>query len=218
MSRRLIAVVTCGKYSYPDEVSGGHKSGENNLRANAVRQTWYREWLCRYADSVDLKFFLGRCDRSPQENEIFLDCGDSYYGLPEKVRKTYDWAYRAGYDFVAKTDDDVFVHMGRMLANLSDDDYRGFAIESDIRYASGTCYWLSRRAMKLVADAEIPKGEWREDLHCGRVLLNNGIQLVNDERFLCCSCDICLAKYKDSISIHTTQAGQMFTLMETSHG
>lgn len=214
---RLIAVIACGKYSYQDEVSSGHKSGENNLRANAVRNTWYRHWLCRYADQIDLKFFLGRCDRSPLENEIHFDCDDSYYGLPEKVRKTYEWAYRAGYEQIIKVDDDVFLYVDRLLANLTSDSYRGYEIESDIKYASGTCYQLDRRAMKLVANSEIPQGEWREDHHVGSVLARNDIYLTHEERFHCCHCDHCMTLVPESqrISSHTADPHRMYELMET---
>lgn len=217
MSKEIIAVITCGKYSYQDELANGHRSGQDSARANAVRQTWYRSWLCRYADRIDLKFFLGRCDRSPQENEIFLDCDDSYYGLPEKVRKTYEWCYRAGYGQVFKVDDDVFLYIDRLLANLTDDDYRGYAIESDMTYASGTCYQLSRSAVKFVVDAEIPQGEWREDRHVGTVLARNGIKLSHEERFHCCHCEHCMTLVPESqrISSHTADPYRMYALMET---
>jgi hypothetical protein len=164
-----------------------------------------------------LKFFLGRGERSPQENEIHLDCDDSYYGLPEKVRKTYNWVSRAGYDQVIKVDDDVFLYVDRLLAASTSDDYRGFAIESDIRYASGTCYQLSNRAMKLVGNAEVPQGEWREDRHVGQVLLNNGIKLADEPRFHCCHCDACeeTMPQSDRISSHTSDPRQMYRLMET---
>jgi hypothetical protein len=218
VSKRLIAVVTCHQRVYPqNDLAGGHKNGES--RIDVVRATWFRHWLCLYADRVDLKFFLGRGDRSPRDHEIYLDCDDSYYGLPEKVRKTYNWCYRAGYDQVIKVDDDVFVYLDRLLANLTDDSYRGYAIESDMKYASGTCYQLDRRAMKLVADAEIPQGEWREDRHVGTVLARNGIQLVHEERFHCCHCEHCKTLVPESqrISSHTADPREMYRLMETSN-
>ena len=213
--RQLIAVVTCHQRTYPkNDLAGGHKNGES--RIDVVRATWYKNWFLRYADKIDVMFFLGRGERSPEGYEIHLDCDDSYYGLPEKVRQVYNWCYRAGYDQVIKVDDDVFLYVGRLLANPSDVDYRGFAIESEIRYASGTCYQLSRRAMKFVADAEIPQGEWREDRHVGQVLLNNGIKLTDEPRFHCCHCDACNETMPQSerISSHTSDPRQMYRLME----
>ena len=212
--RRILAVCTCHQRTYPKQDQAGHKNGDS--RADIVRATWYKNWE-RFGDQIDLMFFYGRGDRQPAPNEIFLDVADDYYSLPAKVREICRWCTDNGYSEVTKVDDDVFVYVDRLLASTSNDDYRGFEIESDIKYASGTCYQLSRRAMKLVVDAEIPEGEWREDRHVGRVLLDSGIQLVNDERFLCCNCPICTTKYKDSISIHTTQSGQLYELMETSH-
>ena len=212
MPRKLIAVVTCDQRSYPQHDQGGHENGSG--RSDAIRATWYKSWLCRHADQIDLKFFFGQCSRSPQDNEIVLDCGDDYYSLPAKVRKTYEWAYRAGYDEVTKIDDDCFLWIDRLLARPLETDYRGYEIESDIKYASGTCYQLSRRAMELVSRASVPEGEWREDRHIGRVLLSNGIRVTNDERFLCCSCDVCIQRcgLDNLVSLHTTNPKQLYDL------
>lgn len=215
MPRKLIAVVTCNALSYPAHDQGGHKDGEG--RSDTVRKTWYLDWITRYADQVDLKFFFGRSDRTPLEHEIMLDCGDDYYSLPHKVRRICEYAVKAGYDETTKVDDDVALRIGRLLANPSGVDYRGFEIESDIKYASGTCYQLSRRAMEIVARAPIPEDEWREDRHVGRTLLDNGIKVSHEERFLCCNCAACIVKYKDSISIHTTHPSQIYELMEASY-
>lgn len=208
--RRLIAVVTCDQRIYPQHDQGGHKNGSG--RSDAIRATWYKDWLCRYADQIDLKFFFGRCDRTPLENEIILDAPDDYYGLPEKVRKMNLWATRAGYDHILKIDDDVYLNIARLLKHFDPVDYRGYLCEADIRYASGTAYWLSHRAAKIVAESPLD-GDWAEDKFVGRTLARNGVELTNDERFLCCSCDVCMKKYdKDSlISIHLPETGQMET-------
>jgi hypothetical protein len=219
--RRLIAVVTCHARRYPQHDQGGHPDGES--RDYLIRDTWFKLWEEKYSGEIDLKFFYGWPPASggyfpasvDKKHRVILDAPDDYYGLPEKVRKTYNWALRAGYDEITKVDDDVFLYVDRLLANPSSVDYRGFEIESDIKYASGTCYQLSRRAMEMVARAPIPEGEWREDRWTGRVLLDNGIPVVHDPRFLCCNCDVCRGKYKDSISIHTTHPRQLYELMET---
>lgn len=215
MSRKLIAVVTCDQRKYPAHNQGGHKDGEG--RSDAIRATWYKTWLARYAGEIDLKFFFGRCERIPQENEIILDAGDDYYSLPDKVWKTYNWAYRAGYDEATKVDDDVFVFLDRLLGSPLTTDYRGYEIESDIKYASGTCYQLSRRALEMVTRASIPEGEWREDRHVGRVLLDKGIKLVHDQRFHCCHCEACKDSFPISkrITSHTASPEEMYALMET---
>lgn len=212
MSRRLIAVCTCHQRVYPKHDQAGHRDGES--RAKAVRDTW----LKNCAGKIEVKFFYGRrLDLLPADDEVFLNCRDDYYGLPEKVRAICRWCTENGYGSVTKIDDDVWLNVPRFIANLPANDYVGYAIESDITYASGTCYSLSKQAMELVARAEIPEGEWREDRHVGRVLLDNGIQLVHDPRYLCCSCEVCTQKYKDPISIHTTSPSQLYSLMEASN-
>lgn len=209
--RRLLAVVTCRNLFYHD-AGAAHHNGPNN-RIKAVLETWYRTWLCRYADQIDLRFFVGRGEQEVRLPYcIELDAADDYYGLPKKVKKVCDWAYRAGYQELTKLDDDVALFIDRLVSNPLVSDYRGYQIESaDLKYASGTCYQLARKSMKLVADADIPADEWREDRHVGSVLARNNIQLTNDERFLCCSCDVCIRKYglENLISIHTTSPEQM---------
>jgi hypothetical protein len=214
-SKTIIAVVTCHARQYPKHDQGGHKDGES--RAKAVRDTWLKD----AAGKIEVKFFYGRgAERTPEPDEVFLDVDDSYYGLPEKVRAIFQYCTENGYDEVTKVDDDVFVRVDRLLGSPLTTDYRGFEIESDIKYASGTCYQLSRRAMEIVARSPIPAGEWREDRHVGRVLLDHGIQVTHDPRFLCCSCDVCVARYdKDSlISIHLPHPGQLETYHVDQHG
>lgn len=217
MSKRLLAVLTCRKFSYaPQDTGAAHHNGPNE-RIQAILDTWYARWLCRYADQIDLRFFVGRGEVRPDlPNLIELDCGDDYRSLPEKVQKACSWAYIAGYDEFAKIDDDVAVNLANLLADTTFSDYRGFEVEADYKYASGTFYWFSRRAMGLVAEAEWKPEEHAEDRWVGKIMLDNGIPLVHDPRFLCCSCDACLERYdKDSlISIHTTSPKQMYSFME----
>lgn len=219
MSKKLLAVMTCRKMLYGKQDTGAAHHNGPNSRIQAIIDTWYEDWLCLYGDRIDLKFFVGRGEEHVDlPHLIELDCGDDYRSLPEKVKKTCDFAYRSGYSELAKIDDDVFVWIGRLFADATFADYRGFEVEADYKYASGTFYWLSRRAMKLVADAPWSPEQHAEDRWVGKIMLDNGIPLIHDHRFLCCSCDACLGRYdKDSlISIHTTSPKQMYSFTETS--
>jgi len=219
---KIIACISCHALRYPKhDQGGGHHNGESRIQA--VKDTWYKNWQ-KVSDQIDLKFFYGRwpeeSTRLPEDNEVFLDCRDDYYGLPEKVKAVFKWCTENGYDHICKVDDDVFVHLDRLLANFEPVDYRGYECEGPTgKYASGTAYWISSRAAKLVAEAELDPKWWAEDATVGLILARNNISLVNDERYLCCSCEVCLKKYsQDSIiSIHTTRPEQMYSFMETSN-
>lgn len=220
--KRLIGVVTCHRYQYPTQDEGAaHHSGANELRANAIRNTWYRIWKERYSDQIDLKFFLGRAARAPQENEIFLDCADDYYSLPAKVQNMLGWARDNGYDDTLKLDDDVWLYVDRLLSDFQSTDYKGFVLESaDGAYTSGTAYWLNRQSMQTVANATWNPAEWAEDKWVGRVLSTHGIKPVHDERYQCCHCDHCSHKFPEDsrISSHVIDPRRMYELMEKNYG
>ena len=71
--------------------------------ADAQRDTW----IPNIPEGLDYKFFLGPSERAPRPDEVFLDCDDSYGGLPSKVQAVIQWALEHGYTNLAKVDDDV---------------------------------------------------------------------------------------------------------------
>src|SRR5579864_1077075 len=97
-ARRLVAIVTCHKDKFIEQ-------------AEIQRQTWVP--LCaKYG--IDVKFFLGQSTRAPREDEVYLDVDDGYAGLPAKVQAMLAWAVAQGYDYILKTDDDVYIVPGRL--------------------------------------------------------------------------------------------------------
>jgi hypothetical protein len=67
---------------------------------------------------MTVKFFRGTgATRLPLEDEVFLDCGDGYRDLPEKIRAIMRWACSQGYDFTLKCDDDVVLDPQRLWAS-----------------------------------------------------------------------------------------------------
>src|ERR1700675_8735 len=178
MPKALLSLVSC--HSRPEF-------------SDAIRKTW----APLVPSTADLKFFLGRgATREPREDEVFLDCDDSYHGLPNKVQEIVRWAYDHGYDFVLKCDDDVVVKPKELLASGFDhSDFTGCVEPSckpgEIRTPWGFCYWLSRRAMKLVLDNPLPgqPGSIHSHVHnndeawVSTVLHYNGIFLHSDSRY-----------------------------------
>lgn len=212
----LIGLVSCHQYKYAAGDSVGHKTGPDEIRATAARQTWYKNFH-QYRDKFDLKFFYGwGAEREPEPDEVFLDAPDSYYELPAKVKAMFKYALDAGYDYVTKVDDDVYVRCSNFLKFFQPVDYCGYELESDtLKWASGAAYVVSRRAMQLVVDTPWD-ATWNsaEDQATGRILAANGIPLTHDARYLCCSCDTCFQKYglDNLITIHTTKPEMMYDL------
>lgn len=125
--------------------------------SNAIRSTW----LSQSPEELDVKFFRGRgATREPLPDEVFLDCGDAYLDLPEKVQAIVKWAYEKGYDYVAKCDDDVVVKPKAWHASFKREDFSGWkdpgCKPGEISTPWGFFYVLSRRSMELIVNALLP--------------------------------------------------------------
>ena len=156
----LLAVVTCHRRTYaPEATHSTHKSGAN------TNVEWMRKtWTDSASGRADVRFFYGSSAEFPclpedSRDSILLPVGDDYYSLVPKVRAMIRWARDAGYDYLAKIDDDVYVDVDKTLANFLPVDYRGNMREGQVKrfgeepeltvkYACGPMYWLSRKAMK----------------------------------------------------------------------
>jgi hypothetical protein len=184
----LIAIKTCHRY---------------RDRAAAQRGTWIPRLAAAIPPgwTVDLRFFLGTAikagdHRSPLQDEVFLDCDDSYHGLTEKFRGICRWALESGYDYLFNCDDDVYIVPDRLLASL-DSRLRGNdggALDYSGRlrgpmggfpapFASGFATWLSRRAFQILAEAPLGKDR-RDDRWIGNVLWEHGIRCHRETRFV----------------------------------
>lgn len=156
----LIAVVTCHK---------------RRINADSQRATWASS-----TKNADVRFFVGN---GIGGDGIQLDVADDYYSLPHKVRAVYSWALQNNYDYVFKTDDDVYIEPTRLLHSRSNHDYIGRPScgPSKIPYASGFSYWVSKHAMKVLV--ETPIDDWAEDRWVGKSLFSAGICLHPDDRY-----------------------------------
>lgn len=163
------------------------------LFADTVRSTWASK-----VQGADLKFFRGRgATRDPKHDEVFLNCGDGYLELPDKVRSIIRWAYDHEYDFVMKLDDDVVLKPAQWLSSgFQNYDFTGCqdpkVVPGEIRTPWGFAYILSRRSMELLKDAVLP-GEsnslWPGNYHnndeawVSTILYVNNIFLNDDQRY-----------------------------------
>jgi hypothetical protein len=147
-----------------------------------VRETW----IPAIPAELDYKFFLGPCGhRGPKDDEVFLDCDDSYGGLPSKVRAIAKWALEHGYDFMVKIDDDVifrpklFTYSGYQnydfTGNLNED-------RSAVAVPWGFCYVLSKRSMEIMSAAQLP-GNHNDEMWIAHTLIPHGIILHREPRF-----------------------------------
>ncbi len=168
--KKLVAVMTCHT---------------NRHKADAQRATWVKDLR---AQGTDVMFFLGTPPpgASPfvKQDEVFLfGVDDSYYGIPEKVRRICRWAVENGYDYVAKCDDDVYIAPLRFPHLPLGADYigrfRGPHGNYPAHLASGFFYWLSVAAARIVG-WETNNGDWMDERFCANALALRGIYGYND--------------------------------------
>jgi len=145
--------------------------------ADAQRETWIRD----IPAGVDYRFFFGPNDkRLPKADEVFVTCKDDYRSLPLKVKEAMQWAYEQGYDYVFKTDDDVYVRPDRlMLSGFEKYPYSGFSFQE--YGAVGLAYWLDRDCVKLASDSD----PWldAEDSWISQLMKRNGVPFRHDPRY-----------------------------------
>ena len=163
-----------------------------NCHSRADFQQCVRDtWLPSVPEGLDYRFFLGRGtrQREPKQDEVFLDCDDTYEGLPEKVQAMFRWALRNGYEFAVKLDDDTVLRPVEWL-NTSGFQYADFigprnsgSRPGGVQTPYGFFYCLSREAMKFIIDAPLPGLSNNDELWVSQVLHQNGIFLRHDPRY-----------------------------------
>jgi hypothetical protein len=183
----LIAIPACHRYDYGKLEHGISRQTKDRLAVQ--RSTWLKD-APAFSTYVNYRFFYGHgAQRSPEKDEVFLDCPDDYPNLPHKMQAIYRWALAKGYDYIFKCDDDTFVYLDRLMASgFEEYDYCGYILESDEAWSNGRYisggpgYWLSKKAMQILAEAVVD--HWAEDLWTGRVLTKSGIRPHRDPRYL----------------------------------
>ena len=161
----LIAVVTCHAHA---------------LHQQCIRETWLP-----MVQEADVKFFFGPSERTPKEDEVFLDCDDSYEGLPSKVQSIARWALDHGYENAAKLDDDVVIYPKQFLST-GFQQYDFVGRRNDLReypVPFGFSYWMSRRSMQLVVDATLPADN-NDEAWVTSTLSKAGIILHHEPRYV----------------------------------
>jgi len=177
---------------------GIHIDGPNP-RVQALRETWLQD-VAPFSKHVDYRLFYGRAEcphgegnrqadifhytgacmkRDSLPDEVFLDVPDDYGSLPQKTIAMCQYAKERDYDFLFKPDDDTYVRVDKLVAELLGNrfmDYGGFC-HAHVA-GGGPGYWLSRRAFSIVAE-KANLENWAEDVTVSKTLHYNGIQPVN---------------------------------------
>lgn len=159
----LLAVKSCA-----GDISAGHNE--------CIRQTWGRH----IPPGVTLRFYVGHGTIPLQMDEVRLDCPDGYYSLPEKTRAILRLAIQFEWDFIFLADTDSFIRPERLLASgFERFDLMGYfgarrlGVRTNEGWAwpsGGAGYWLSVKAARIIAQAELDPKDTAEDRQIGQIL------------------------------------------------
>ena len=174
--KSLLAIVSCAAHA--------------NLE-QSQRKTFLRD--C----PMDYLFFRGKNGSvlSAPADVTILDVPDDFLSLPFKVQAMVRWALDCGYERVFKMDTDSYARPERLMA-CEPHEYTGYFHYEPCRGAygsGGSGYWLGRRAMEIVAAAELAQdtsdmdrmrlSTRGEDFQIGRLLDASGIPCHKDGRY-----------------------------------
>lgn len=158
MNKTLIGVITCHR---------------DRQWLAACKDTWLRD-LPATMDQVIV-------------DATFLPDGmkDSYESLPLKTKALARYAFERGYKHLLKADNDTYLrfkllatptaeYAGR-LRGPSGAQYVPAGVANECDYVSGGAYWLSSRAIQIIAEAQLTK-DTAEDRWVGNELHKFGIK------------------------------------------
>lgn len=153
-------------------------------RQKAQRETWKKDIPCK---EMAFLYFVGHQDNLALdevylgEDKIAPEQGLKLYPtLPNKTRALCRWSLEHDYDYLFKTDTDTLVNPKNLLkSDFQASDFSGaYNHEDEVGdFASGGAgYWLSAKAMKIVAESTVTS--WAEDLFVTLALREKGIAPV----------------------------------------
>jgi len=167
MPRPIILISSCKR-----DVENGYNQ--------SIRDTWGAN------SAIDFKFFLGRGNTVKHPDEVLLDVPDDYYSLPAKTQESIRWALEHGYTNCFRSFTDTFIDTKRLLET----DYNRASYIGNTSNAPGFVfchggpgYWLRKDAMEIVVNTIITPNWNFEDQWVGRVLLDNSITAVHDNKY-----------------------------------
>lgn len=169
-----------------------HRDGA--MWRKAVRDTWLQQAV----GLIPHRFIVGREAAVDNVDIEWFPVDDGYEGIAIKVQAGLKWALRNGFTHVFTCYCDTYTHPQRLMrSGFEQHHYSGHVpnetngggytplvcdYKGRYAYASGGAgYWLSQKAMEIVAYAE-PRTQW-DDLNTGWVLGEAGISCWHDPRY-----------------------------------
>ena len=156
-----------------------------------IRESWLPQVP---QDKADAFFFVGNGEPlGDPEGVVELDCPDTYFGLPEKIKSLCKWAHAKGYERLLKCDDDVMLRVNDYLnSGIERYPYSGRSNRPESPYAVpyGFCYTIDKKCMEIMSEESMPGTGSHKHWHSNdderwvaETLSQHGILLHDDRRY-----------------------------------
>lgn len=170
MPKVLIAIKSCHRYAD---------------RRAACTATWLPQ-----VDWADRVFLLGRpVPGAIPSNVLACDVSDAFTDIAPKVAVACMYALANNFTHLFVCDDDTYVRPDRLAkCGYENHDYIGFMrvngidYNKGIPYAQGSAFWLSARAMEIVATSPVMQPGIIDDGAVGQALIDK-VAFVHDYRY-----------------------------------
>ena len=146
---------------------------------DACRETYLKEW----GHLIPHRFVYDREYKDEcAPDEIIVDAPTGFMECVFKTHLGVKWALEEGYDYVFSVPTDCYIVIPRLLASGYEKfDYTGYQVPGEGHIGGGSGYWLSKRAMLIVANSE-PELDY-EDRWVGNALRTYDILGIHDPRY-----------------------------------
>jgi hypothetical protein len=162
---------------------------------DAIRETWGRNSKIPYKIVLGERHAdYGHRNKVEYGDELIVPAADTLLFLSHKRRDSIRWALKAGYTHCFCCCRDTYINTQRLLdSDFALADYIGNSLDTAGKPShfagGGPGYWVSERAMGILAAADIvptptdPGMGQNEDTWVGRTLGHSGINLELDTRY-----------------------------------
>jgi hypothetical protein len=149
-------------------------------RLATVRATWG----ARAVAGVEIVYVVGSGEAPMPDWVTVIDAPDDYASLPAKVHGIHQWLLGRDFDWVFKCDDDTYVVIDRLLAeigSMAQGEFLGSSGFHPVFASGGAGYLMHREASQRLANDPAP-GPGPEDVHFSNRLRDLGYAFRGSHR------------------------------------
>lgn len=154
----------------------------DSIDVEGVRTVYYYGGL---PNDNKLHYVEDACGQSSIRLQLF--CTDAYCLMAEKFKMALEYVKDWDYDIIFRTNSSSYVNKEKLVEFAktlpTEKLYAGWEIQGNAGYnvVSGAGIFLSRDTAEILRGKIDPNFEREEDVYCGQLLHEAGIEIINDK-------------------------------------